>query len=1187
MKPSGLLPGLLLTLSCIAAAQTTTGSIVGLVVDSQDLPVANASIRGINVATGFQRQTVSQPDGAWVLPALPIGRYRLEIEASGMAREEVRDVIVELDRSYRLKVALQPSTVVESVTITADPPLVDTQSGAKGGVIENRRIVELPLNGRQFLELAKLTPGVVQNSGGSLRSELTGNLAGANITVYGARESDNYFSIDGVSANDRFYNSPTVLPSVDAIQEFKVQSSSYAAESGGQGGANINLSIKSGTDQLHGSVFHFFRNSALDSRNPFDLIDRTGDGEADIPPFRQNQFGASAGGPVQKGKTFFFGAFEGLRVRKSITQLQTVPTLAMRQGDFRELRAPGSNTGRIIEPLTGQEFPTPNVIPASRLDPAARAMTAVIPLPNRPGISQNYVAQPSEGNTTTQGIFRVDRNYGDRDRVWGRFVGSDAEGFLPFGTRSVIGTNRASYPGFGNALTLHARNAAMGWTRTFSPRLLGELRLGYNRVSGGQIHENAGNNFAREQGLKGITDLPPSQRGYPRFSVAGLPEFGDIEFTLARVNNEYSGEYVLTAIHGRHTWKAGGFYRRVQFAPRSYQIPRGQYNFGGGTSGAFSGNAFADFLMGHPDTFNLADINEGYLFGNEYAAFAQTDWRVNRNLTLNLGLRYEFFGSLYEKYDRLSTFDVATRSFVIASHGGRPADRVWLSQTPGFSQSEISVRNPAGVFRFPVRTTEELGLPRGVVRNDRNNLAPRFGFAFDPAGTGVMVIRGGYGIFYSRPMYSTRALLTTQPPYSNRFQVTFANAGSPAARTTIAGAGAEFPAPTVLNVSQVPDQNFLTGYMQQWNLTLERSLPGQVALSLGYVGSKGTKLFSNRLYNYPLPGAQLGGSVPANRGANANVGIPVPGQGFQGGPPPEIAVQGPAFLRFNTLPEAPGLFFAFLMTHNGFSTFHGGTLRVEKRYSRGLTFDASYTFAKSIDNDSLGIPINDASASDQNPFDKSLEKARSSFDIRHRAVASFAYDLPFRRNFLFRDWQLGGILTFETGLPFTVNLNGDYYGIGSSRRGRPDLAGDPNAGPRTTSAWFNTNAFVLPPVAVTSFPFLFVPGPDFVRRAPTPLGNFGQAGRNIVDSDGVATANIALLKNVGLTESARIQFRAEFFNLLNHPEYAIPNREFLVPPAAVILNPAWDRRTLNPDFGKVSATRLDMRQVQFGLKLLF
>jgi hypothetical protein len=1117
-----------------------------------------------------------------VLLLLPIGPYRIEVEAAGFAREIVTGLVLQVDQILRINIQLQPASVAQEITVTAEPPLVDTESGAKGTVIENKRIVDMPLNGRQFLELVKLTPGVTQNAGGSLRAEFTGNLAGPAITVNGARESDNFFSIDGVGSNDRFYNSPTVLPSIDAVAEFKVQSSSYAAESGGQGGANINLQIKSGTDNVHGSLFHFFRNNKLDARNSFDLLNSR------TPGFQQNQYGATAGGPIQKSKTHAFASWEGLRIRKTVTQLQTVPTTAMRSGDFREVRAPGAAIGRVIDPLTGQEFATQNVIPRGRIDPTAQRLLNLIPLPNRgSGVSLNYVAQPKEENTTDQGIARVDRYYNERNRVYGRLVVANALGFNPMGTRNVLGNPRVAVPGFGNSIELNSRNAAMIWTRTFSSRLLGEGRLGYNRVSGGQLPQNAGNNFAREANLSGIPDLKPDYRGYPRFSVAGYPEFGDIEFNIVRRNNEYSGEYLLSYVRPRHNYKLGGFYRRVQFAPQSFQIPRGQYQFGGATTGAFSGNALADFLMGHPDTVNLATIDEGYMSGNEYAWFAQTDWRTSRKLTINLGIRYEFFGTLHEKYDRMSTFDPATRTFIVSSHDGKPAAPSFVIPVIGYSQKVIAVTNPAGTFRFPVKTTEELDLPRGIIKNDRNNWAPRFGFAFDPFANGKNVIRGGYGIFYSRPMYSTRALLSTQPPYSNRFQRQFASAGTLSAPVTIANAASSFPVPTLINTSQFPDVNFRTGYLQQWNLTLERALPGNLLLSFTYAGSKGTKLFSNRLYNYPRPGAEPGGNVPANRGANVNVGIPGGPTGFTGGPPPEIRVQGPAFLRFDALPEAPGLFYTFQMTSNGFSNYHSGSVRLEKRFAKGLTMDTSYTWAKSLDNDSLGIPVADSSASDQNPFDKSLEKARSSFDVRQRFVASFAYDLPLGRTAGLRDWQIGGIIFAETGLPFTVNLNGDYYGIGSSRRGRPDLVGNPNNGPKTTDRWFDTSTFVLPPVAVTSFPFLFVPGPDFLRRSPTPLGNFGTAGRNIVDSDNVATANLSLLKNVRMRERVTVQLRAELFNILNHANYGFPNREFLVPPAQVILNPTWDRRTLNPDFGKITNTRIDSRQIQFAIKVLF
>ncbi len=1165
-----------------ASAQTTTARLTGNILDPSTSRVPNAIVRAVHEANGFTFETRSDAEGGYVLPLLPIGRYRIEVEARGFARESVTGITLQVDQTVRINIQLQPATVAESVTVAAEPALVDTESGAKGTVIENRRIVDLPLNGRQFLELAKLTPGVAQNAGGSLRAEFTGNLAGPAITVNGARESDNFYSIDGISANDRFYNSPTVLPSVDAVAEFKVQSSSYSAESGGQGGANINLQIKAGTDQVHGSVFHFFRNNKLDARNPFDLL------SSQTPGFQQNQYGATIGGPIQKSKTFGFVSWEGLRIRKTVTQLQSVPTLAMRQGDFSELRRPGTAIGRVIDPLTNQEFTTQNTIPSTRIDPTARALLAFIPLPNRgSGISQNYVAQPKERNTTDQGIVRIDRYYNEKDRVYGRALIANAEGFSPFGTRNVLGNPRLALPGFGNFLTLNSRNGAMVWTRTFTPRLIGEGRLGYNRVSGGQVPQNAGTSFAQDARLQGLPLLKEEYRGFPRFSIAGYPEFGDIEFNIVRRSNEYSGEYAFTYVRARHTYKLGGFYRRVQFAPQSFQIPRGQYQFGGSTTGAFSGNGFADFLLGHPDTVNLATIDEGYMFSNEYAWFAHTDWRVSKRLTVNLGLRYEFFGSPWEKYDRMSTFHPATRSFIISSHNGKTADPRFVIPVTGYGQKEIAVTNPAGTFRFPVRTTEEMGLPRGIIKNDRNNYAPRFGFAFDPFADGKSAIRGGYGIFYSRTMYSTRALLGTQPPYSNRYQRQLPNGGTPANPVTIANAAASFPTPTLINTSQFPDIDFPAAYVQHWNFTLERALPGSTLLSVSYTGSKGTRLFSNRLYNYPRPGAELGGNVPGNRGANVNIGIPGGPTGFTGGPPPELRVQGPAFLRFDALPEAPGLFYTFQMTPNGFSTYHSGSVRLEKRYGSGLALDTSYTWAKSIDNDSLGIPVADASASDQNPFEKGPEKARSSYDLRHRFVASFAYDLPLGATRILRDWQLGGIVTMESGLPFTVNLNGDYYGIGSSRRGRPDLAGNPNAGPKTSEQWFDTRAFALPPVAVTAFPFLFVPGPDALRRSPTPLGTFGNAGRNIVDSDNVSTFNLSLLKNFPIREKLRVQFRTELFNLFNHVNYGFPNREFLVPPAQVVLSPQWDRRTLNPDFGKIGNTRVDARQIQFALKLLF
>jgi hypothetical protein len=1183
-----------------AVAQSANATLVGTVLDTNGLAVPGATVTAINLDTGLTRTATTDGAGEYVIPSLPIGTYRLDVTASTFAKKSLTGIRLQIDQRARINMTLDAGAVTATVDIPIETPLAQTESGALGVVIENRRIVDLPLDKRLFLELTKLTPGVTQNEESALRSELVSRFVGPNINVFGARESDNNYTIDGVAATDRYFNSLSFSPSIDAIEEFKIQSLNYSAEVGGQGGANINVSIKSGTDTIHGSLFSFMRNDAFDARNPFDLIDRDGDGAADTPPFKRYQYGGTLGGPIIKDRTFYFGAFEGLRERKTLTQEQTVPTLAMRNGDFRALRGAGvdgiwgnaDDTGRILKPkFIGfipmyEEFPTPNVI--DRIDPTSRALLNRIPLPNRLGLTNNYIAQPQEEISSSQYIFRVDHNLDKDNSIYARFLLGRASGYVPFGVR-VASEDRRPFPGFGNDLTLNNSNLALVWSRTFSSTFIGEARLGYNRVRADVINENDNSSFIREQRLQGIpadTEL----NGYPRFVVRGYPEFGDTVFGGRRTNREFSAEYSIVWIKGSHTLKLGALARHLKFVPEISRLPLGEYVFG--ESDLFSGNAFSDFLLGYPSTLAVGDSSKVELDNREYAAYIETDWRASKRLTLNLGLRYELYGSPEPETGNISTFDINTNTFIISSKNSiAPTDIT----TPGYiyEPGRITVVNPFTGARhsYPVKTTSELGLPDGIIERDLNNFAPRIGFAYDLTGDAKTILRGGYGIFYSRLIDATRAQLAAQPPYFNTRTTAFLTNQN----LSIANAGLALGSSPFLSFDRPIDPCMRTGYMQQWNLTAERVLGSNIVLNLSYVGSKGSKLIGVQPYNHPLPGATVGGNVFANFGNNTRVGLVSPRTGsVTGGPAPQTRVYGPAILRLTDLQDAPGLYLINYQTDNGYSNYHGGVIRLQKRFSKGLAFDTSYTYSKSIDNDSLGYSL-----TMQDVMNPSFERARSSFDIRHRFISSFTYDLPFGKgrkflndgglkDWILGGWNIGGILNLESGLPFTVHLVGDYYEIGSVRRGRPNLVGDPNAGPKSPAKWFNTSAFRLPPVAVTSFPNLANESlPTEVRLRPYPIGQYGSAGRNIVESDGIKTLNLSLFKNFALNEKVRVQFRTEVFNLLNTTNWGMPNREFIVPSDARILDPSWNRETESSDFGRVTNTRTDMRKFQFAIKILF
>jgi Carboxypeptidase regulatory-like domain len=1075
---------LVIVLIVIASyAQVTTGRFIGCVTDPFGEAIIGAKVTALNEATGLARTVTTSTTGEYVIALLPVGKYTLTIEVGDFRPRQIKGVVLELDQRARINVVMEVGPINEIITVdgTNSLPLVRTETAEAGEVIDNKRIAGLPLNGRLFLQLAQLTPGVTTNPRGTFGEQLAG-IMGPRITVMGARETDNYFTLDGITLTDRFYNTLSAPLSVDAIQEFKVQSHLYSTESGTFGGAQINIAIKSGTNDLHGSLYEFVRNDNLDARNFFDRNTK--------PEFRQNQFGGTAGGPVVKNKVFFFGNYEGLRLAKALTRTFTVPTDDLRSGRF---------TKTITDPQTRLSF-TNNTIPDARISPVAKALLQFVPRANLPGDTNNLVDSPQEINDSDQFTIRTDIQYGEKDTAFARYTFYDVNAYQPYGIEQFA-ASPVSLPGFGAFLKQRTQNVALSETHIFNPRLIGEFKFGFNRTAGGQFQENSNVDFATQFNIAGLS-RNSFDRGIPRILVAPFNSFGDVATPLSRRDNDYQLNYNVSWLRGKHNLNFGALYKRVQFNPVIAFSMRGQFTF----TGTHTGDAFADFLLGLP--FNArggAGSTQVYLRGNEWHGFVHDDWKVSERLTVNLGLRYEYASPLSEKYNRWSTLDVENRSVIIASEDGQTYPRsLWV---PGIAQQLAPV---------PIVTSEDAGLDRSLVNKDLNNFAPRVGFAFDLFGNKRTIIRTGYGIFFSGAPYNSFTLQSLAAPFFK---------GVNANNSAIAPA----PIDTILSnpLLGTPgwtsyDINFRTPYYQQWNFGIQQLLTRDLLLEARYLGTKGTKLHTNIYYNTPDPSPSSTPS-PGARALFPNLGI-------------------------NSLQASAGK-----------SNFNALVLRAEKRLSSGLMVVGSYTYSKSIDNDSLSIQGVSTNLDQSN--NKSLERGLSTFDIRNRLVASFTYDLPFNSgnkaiNAVLGDWQAGGIITQQSGQPFTVNITSDRANNGLLNQ-RPNLVGDPNLpdDQRTPERWFNTAAFAVQPV-----------------------GTLGTAGRNILEGPGTSIVDFSLLKNIPLSDRHRLQFRAEFFNLFNHANFDFPGRfcagmDAGAPCAA-------------PQFGRIGAAR-DPRILQFALKYLY
>jgi len=1030
------------------SAQIVSGTLVGSVTDTTGAAAPNALITATNERTGVARSTTSDDSGAFTLPQLPPGDYRLTATLEGFKRHEVTSIVLLVNQTARVDVRLELGAINQEVQVSARAAIVESETSSLGQVIDRERILELPLNGRNFMQLATISSGVAPaynaRSATITNQTLRSDLA---VHISGGRGDSNSFLIDGVETRSSWFNSPMVLLSVDAVQEFKIDKNMFAAEYG-QGSGVVSLVSKSGGNDFHGSAFEFLRNDRLDAANFFDNY--FGNKKA---PFRQNQYGVTAGGAIARNKTFFFGNWEALRSRRSTTQTALVVTPAQLSGDLAGLpstrRDPATNALAIFDPVSGAPFPGAR-IPASRISTISRNFSKFTPQPNANISGRNYVTTRSRQRDDDQWGARIDHQISSKDSVFGRYTDFASSLFNP----GLIPLGGSQYP-------YEGRNLVVQHSRVLTPRMLNVFKFGYTWTRVFNSWEIAPTSIANEVGIK-IKQVP-EEYGMPGVGLTG-------GYYVAAGNGINQGGYdnllqfsdTLSWVRGAHSLKFGADVRVIRFDERLGLNNNGTFTF----DGRYTGNSVGDFLLGHPSAMNAQiGLGQGRWRSKSLNFFVADDWKITARFTLNFGLRYEYDQPWYERDRREGYFDTSLGRFVV-----------------GISQQESPIkREIAGLLYKP-------DLQRGIWFPDRNNWAPRLGFAYRL--TDLTALRGGYGIFYSKTQGNELQFKINAPP----LVFAAALAGNLNAPNLLWDrdafpdpASPEFPVGTLSPFSVDPRDR--TPYLQQWNLSLERSLGGALLLEVAYAGSKGTKLTERVNINQAV--------LPANPAA-----------------PTPIVARRP-FPNFGDILSA---------NWQENSNYHGLQARLEKRFSSGLSFLLGYGWSHAIDTASRGS----GGSWHQNAYRLRDDRGNSDFDVRHRFTFSYVYQLPFGKGryylanagrigeMLLGGWSVNGIASFMTGNWFAVTVSGDRANVGGFPYQRANRSCDGNLAreKRSIDRYFDTSCFQV-----------------------TAPGTFGNGGRNVVEIPGLNNWDVSFSKQAAIRESVRLQFRAEFFNFFNHAQF--------------------------------------------------
>src|SRR5580658_7893863 len=1065
------------------AGQQITGSIRGTVSDPSGAIVQAATVTAKQIETGLTRIAITDRQGEYVLVELPIGHYQLEIQAKGFQTYLQQGISLDINQTATVGIHLKLGSETQQVEVSADAALVQSTVSSLGQTVMEREILDLPLDGRNFSQLGLLQPGVVPLTPGLLEA---GGPARENqaYAVDGQRPESNNFLIDGADNVSSVDGGFVLKPPIDAIAEFRILSHNANAEFGRNTGSTTNIVTRSGANSFHGAGWEFLRNDAMDSSDYF---------TQSVQPLKQNQFGATFGGPIRKDKTFFFGYYEGFRNRQGETVPATVPSAAERQGNCAEecTDLPGatidSTTGLCSNPngqLTffGMPVPFNQMTLFTPIDPTATNVLPFFPLPNAG--ENGFIATQTLIENNDQFGVRVDHYLSRSDALNFRYMYSSGPTTDPL---SPVGAN---VPGFPVGEYDRAQNFVTQETHIFSPTTIGVARFSFLRNTF-LLDEHLNHESPTDLGFQYAPTLP-SAAGPPFIQVGGYASVGDpITGPRNTFQNTFDLSGSLSKIYGRHELKFGGGYRRDQINALQGIASNGFFVF---ANFPYS-DGFASFLSGNPVVF----LQGGGNFAREIRdraldAYGQDTYKVNSRLTLNVGLRYEIPFPSTENNNEVNLF------------------------VPG-AQSQVLPNAPAGLL-YP----GDPGVPAGLIPTQKTAFAPRVGLAWDPRGNSKTVVSAAYGIFYE-PYYTGEGGPlqdpVSSPPYLKTQQISFPVNSFANPFYTPNPFSQAFPEPMTLLVVA---RNLHLPYAQDWNLNIQRSFGRDWLFQVGYVGTTGVRLPRFIEGNPPvfIPGLDASGN-PISTENNVNQRRLYSG----------CTLANPNNCVYSSIGEIASI---------ANSSYNALQTSLRKRFSHGLSFLASYTWSHSIDDvssfnitGSASQPVAGENDLAQNPFDLAAERGPSMFDARNRLVLSYQWSIPFLEHsstwygHVLGNWQLNGIFTAMSGTPFTVfdsndvSLQGQAPEISGFSSNRPDVIGNPNSGPRTAAEWFNVNAFQ--------------------KLQPDPLGRFevfGDEGRNVVQGPGYVNWDASAFKNIRLTESKELQFRGELFNLLNHTNLRLP-----------------------------------------------
>ena len=1108
--------------------------------DKQGAGVPGSSVTVRNTATGITRVVKSDEQGRYEAPNLQPGPYTVTVDSQGFSGKVFTGITLNVGDIIRLDAPLDIGSTSESIDVTASESLLQTQTSSNGTLVDNKQVVELPLANRQFYSLALLSPAAYQPA----QNSTLGFRGGINIA--GTTETSNQFTVNGIYDNDMGTLQPSFRPSVEVIQEFRLLTGVYSAEYGRNPGGQLIIITKSGTNSFHGSAYEFIRNQVTDAKPFFTALG------APTPAFKQNTFGGTVGGPIWKDRAFFFFGYEGQRIRQAVSAQATVPTPAMLSGLF--------NTGETLyNPSTGQ--PLTPVAPGTYNLATSLAGTGPLhwgstgaiagqtiakfgfptPTYSTPGgqlPSNNYAFQETRVENMNEFTARGDGKISDKDSINGSFNLFKDPAFEP--SNSLC----SSYvlPNFGCFTNQISTLVNVTYDRILTANLFNDLRLGFQRLQQPRVQQDDTTIGSAYPGLPGgpyFTQTPYANNlGLPNTAVSGYSTIGGAtNLPQNRWDNHYQIADTITWNHGAHTFKAGADLLLVRTTNLITSDGRGAFSVndasiqGQNAKATYlphlgsTGDSMADLLLGLTYTSTVGPTaNTVYLDFQSQHFFVLDDWKIKPNLTLNLGLRYEIDNPVYSANNGVSNFSLTTQQFL------------------------------------QVNTN---GYTKGLYHSDYNNFAPRVGFSWQPFNDSQnTVVKGAAGVFYNMPITYNEFLTNgTQAPF--RFVSTYTTAASVAAsgavntislaapfsvpNTAVAPpcvTGAQTGCAATLSPLEI-NPNYRTPYITEWSLGVQQSVSKSMVFESTYFGSKGTRLPLSVSLNVVNPATYAVGA-----GAPTQASRPYP--------------------NFSTLTS---------YDTRGNSEFHSWQNSLKQSYNNGITFILAYTFSKSIDGGSgIGSGSN-SSGTPQNPYDLRADRGLSDFDVRHRVVFSPVAELPFGKSKAFLNhgpaatllggFQLSGIFSFQTGRPFTVSdsstNNSGYYGNAD----RPNVIANPNAPfntatgakTHTVAQWFNTAAFT--------------PAPTFkvTNGVVTQVGQFGNAGRNIVTGPGYTDLDLTLARNFHIWERIGGQFRIESFNIFNHPQ-------FYAPLTAGVQDGS-------SSFGAITQTASNARNMQFSLRILF